>query len=373
MELAYDYSGLCDLVGSKVGSFGGYLRFSDIPLVIEKGFFNRLCHSNEVILGGISALYENGIYPHLEEVFIESIVKLPDPEESIILARLDYMMNAKGEYVCFDLNTQPGTPGSMIWGACDFRDGMGVISLNSSKYMYFNVFSRLCGYYKGKFSGLPKVALFEKNDTSLSLRLQNMLERMCEVISQFGFFKYDFIRTDDLLEDYDVIEPFFNINGNLDIVYSNYLKAIESGKPLASNLKLLPYESKDFAFLELLDRVFESNKVEELKSFVAKESETNFVEKNLFGMGGSGLRGGFNNSWSKKKVRQEVLKPKVIDARVDEVNTRLICELGVTSLMHFKNRHIKSFIPCVDLTVKASLNHPISGPDTVIIPVLVTK
>ena len=97
------------------------------------------------------------------------------------------------------------------------------------------------------------------------------------------------------------------------------------------------------------------------------------TKKNLFGMSGSGLSGELINNWSKKTVRQELLKPKAIDARVDGIKTRLICEFGVTSLMHFKNRHIKSFIPCVDLTVKASSNHPISGPDTVIIPALVER
>ena len=64
MELTYDYSGLCDLVGSKVGSFGGYLRFSEIPLIIENELFSELCYSNEAILRGVTALYKKGIYPH---------------------------------------------------------------------------------------------------------------------------------------------------------------------------------------------------------------------------------------------------------------------------------------------------------------------
>ncbi|MDY6966333.1 MAG: hypothetical protein SVM80_10275 [Halobacteriota archaeon] len=377
MEFTGDYSHLKDYIESRVGPLAGYLRFSTIPLILELRLFEELCSYNVTILKAVAALYEGcegAIYPHMEEDFVRRIEGLKDPPESITLARLDFMRNSKGSYVCFDLNTQPGTPGSIVWGACGFIEGGGMIDLKGGSMLsYSNVFPILSSYFRSRSNGLPKVALYESENSSLHNRLQDMLKRMCEVITGFGLFRYDFVRDEDDLQYYDIIEPFFNLNGDLDTVYSNYETAIESDKPLASNLKLAPYESKDFAFTELLDGMMSSEKIEGVKSCVAEEKEIGFVEKSLFGMSGSGFGGKISNNWPDRIVKQEALKPDVIDVSVDGEEMRMIYEIGITSLLHFKKRRLIDFLPCVDLTVKASTDHPISGPDTVVIPALVKR
>ena len=373
MEWTNKYTDLEDYIRYGNHSLEGYLRFSTIPVVLEYDLLTYLCSSNELVLKAISALYEKNIYPHLEENFVNSIKEMDDPPESIILVRLDYMRNSENRYVCFDLNTQPGTPGSMVWSTCDFREGEGVISLNRSEYFYFNVFPALGRYYRKYSNGLPRVAIYENDGTSLNIRLQNMLQKMCEIIRGFNFFRYDFIRDRHDLSGYEIIEPFFNINGSLSVVYYNYNKALESNKPLGSNLKLVPYESKDFAFLELLDGVIASNELEKVKNCLVQNGEKNHVEKCLFGMSGSCIKKNLNMNWSDRIVTQELLEPGLIDACVNEEKMRLIYEIGVTSLMYFKGRHLVTLEPCVDLTVKASDKHPISGPDTIVIPALVAK
>lgn len=363
-------AGLDSSINSGVDSLKGYLRFSTIPLVLEKDLFNRLCFSNEIVLGSIATLYEKNIYPLMEKSFVRSIEGLPDPTESTIMVRFDYMKNSHGEYVCFDLNTQPGIPGSIVWNACGFKAAEGFIKSNGSQYKFYNAFPVLGRFHKRYSKELPKLALYENENSSLNAKRQRLLEKMCETISGFNFFRYDFVRGVDDLQDYDVIEPFFYINGDLDIVYSNYLTAVETGKPLASNLKLEPYTSKDFAFLPLLEDV---ENIEKIASYLAKPVGEKNVEKYLFGMGGSGLKKTQNSNWSDQIVTQEVLEPGIIEARVDGAKRRLIYEIGVTSLMHFKKNRLKKIIPCIDLTVKASTKHPISGIDTTIIPALVAQ
>lgn len=90
-------------------------------------------------------------------------------------------------------------------------------------------------------------------------------------------------------------------------------------------------------------------------------------------MGGSGLETIPNRNWSNHIVTQELLEAEVIEAVVDGQKKRVIYEISVTSLLHFKGRKLTEIVPVIDLTVKASQNHPISGTDTIVILALVAK
>ncbi|MDY6930633.1 MAG: hypothetical protein SVJ22_01795 [Halobacteriota archaeon] len=372
-EFDGDYSFLKGHLEKNVASLAGYLRFSTTPLVLDQGLFEELSYYNEAILKSVAALYEVNLYPHLKEDFVRRVERFEVPEESIVPVRLDYMRNSEGRYVCFDLNTQPGTPGSILWGSCGFKEKMGSIRIDKEIYSYFNLFSLLRDKYKGHLNHTPKVALYESEDSSLDQRRKDMLRTMCEVINGLGFFEYSFVREEEELRYYDIIEPFFNLNGDLEGVYSNYETALKVGKPLASNLKLTPYECKDFAFTNLLNGIMGPDETGKIEACIAKESNKNYVEKNLFGMSGSGFASKTSNNWPGRVVKQEALKPDEVNVSVNGEEMKMIYEIGVTSLAHFKKRRLTDCIPCVDITVKASTDHPISGPDTVVIPALVKR
>jgi hypothetical protein len=52
---------------------------------------------------------------------------------------------------------------------------------------------------------------------------------------------------------------------------------------------------------------------------------------------------------------------------------KMMYDIGITSLMVFKGRDLTEFYPVVDVTVRAKETHPISGPDTHIVPAAVEK
>lgn len=192
-----------------VKNLEGYLLFSTTPLIVPSDVFDRLCYANKIILDAIACLYEKNIIPLPDEEFVKSINRMPDPDESVVMIRLDYMKNNAGDYVCFDLNTQPGIPGSIVWGSSGLSKEKGYVDIGGSQATYYNAFPVLGRFHQRHSDSLPKLALYEKENSSLDIRRQSLQKTKCDIISGFEFYKYDFVRDDRFLANYDIIEPFF--------------------------------------------------------------------------------------------------------------------------------------------------------------------
>lgn len=345
-----------------------------MPLIIRKKTFLELSRANELALKVISKQYEEGHYENISHPFAEKVSKLDDPEISIVPFRIDYLKNSGAVYAMYDLNTQPGVPGSYFWEEFLQQRGGGETVINGKKINFFSVFSVLGGVFRKFSSGVPTVALYQAPDGKMDKGTIEGLAGICGKTSSYRHYEIEFVQENSKLGEYDIIEPFYFIRGDLSKVFLNYETALKEDKPLGSNLKLEPYTSKDMAFAKNLESYLGSSDSEFLRERIAKVSKNGRVKKRLYGMSGTGFYDGDDSvAWSNELLCQEELYPEECLVSEDGKLKKMMYDVGITSLMVFKERELVAFNPVVDITVRAKECHPISGPATNVVPAAVEK
>lgn len=346
-------------------------NYSWIPIILEPKTFAELCRANELALKIISDQYREGHYENISHPFTRRVSGLKDPEISVVPFRIDYLKKEDGTYAMYDLNTQPGIPGSYFWEEFWQRNGTVKFAIDRRRFEFFRVFPVLGDIFKKFSTNRPKIALFQEPDPTMSNNTIDGLSAACKKTSSYGYYEAEFVLDRERLHEYDIIEPFYFIRGDLSLVFLNYEIAIKENKPLGSNLKLEPYTSKDMAFANNMESYLGSNDSQFLKERTASISHDGGVKKRLYGMSGTGYYEGDNSiPWSDELLTQERLFPErclVSRGKIIE----MMYDIGITSLMIFKRRELIGFNPVVDITVRAKEDHPISGPDTHIVPAAV--
>lgn len=349
-------------------------NYSHIPLILEQDTFSELRRANELALKIIAHQYKEGHYENRDHPFTRKVSALPDPEVSIVPFRIDYLKNEKGTYAMYDLNTQPGVPGSFFWEDYWRSHGNMGAKIDGNDVKYFRFFPVLGSILKDLADTDGRVAQYQAPDPMMGGATIKGLSTICGKISSYGHYGIDFIMDEKRLEDYNIIEPFFFIRGDMSRVFANYATALKTGKPLASNLKLEPYTSKDMAFANNMDSYLGSADAGFLKERVAWPLDGDGVKKRLYGMSGTGYYDGDDRiPWSDELVCQERLYPEMCDVSRNGGNTPMMYDIGITSLMVFRGRDLVRFDPVVDITVRAKKTHPISGPDTNVVPAAVEQ
>jgi hypothetical protein len=349
-------------------------NYSWMPVIIGKETFDELTRANELALGIISKQYKEGHYENISHSFTEKISKLDDPKISVVPFRIDYLKRENGTYAMYDLNTQPGTPGSCFWEEFLKLSSEKMFSIDGRDFEFFSVF-RVLGKIFNKFSqGLPEVAMFQESDKAMDNGVVEGLTNICSKTSSYNHYKIKFVQEKSKLGGYDIIEPFYFIRGDLSKVFLNYETALKENKPLGSNLKLEPYTSKDMAFARNVESYLGSMDSDFLRERIATVPQSGGVKKRLYGMSGTGYYEG-NDSvpFSDELVDQEELFPEECLVSEDGKLKKMMYDIGITSLMIFRGRELAGFNPVVDITVRAKKCHPISGPDTNVVPAAVEK
>jgi hypothetical protein len=349
-------------------------KYSWMPVIIGKETFAELSCANELALRIIQEQYREGYYENQSHPFTEKVKELDDPEISIVPFRIDYLKKENGTYAMYDLNTQPGIPGSYFWEEFLKSDREKTFSIDGVDFEFFSIFQVLGEIFNGFSSGLAEVALFQERDHMMDNQVVEGLSNICDKTSSYGHYEIKFVQDNAKLEDFDVIEPFYFIRGDMAKVFLNYETALKENKPLGSNLKLEPYTSKDMAFARNVDSYLGSTDSEFLNDRIAAVSENGGVKKRLYGMSGTGFYEGDDSlPWSDELINQEELFPE--ECLVSDAGKlrKMMYDIGITSLMVFKGRDLAEFNPVVDITVRARECHPISGPDTNVVPAAVEK
>ena len=344
-------------------------NYSWIPLIIDRKTFSDLSFANKLALDVISKQYSEGHYENINHPFTKKVSDLSDPEVSVIPFRIDYLKNKDGTYVMYDLNTQPGIPGSFFWEEYWKQTDNEEFCLNEKRIEYFRIFPRLQAVFKKVAKERIKIALFQTPDPNMNDEMIKGLSNICSKISGYKYYDLDFVSKNKMLPEYSIIEPFYFIRGDISKVFTNYKLALKQDKPLGSNLKLEPYTSKDMAFARNIESYLNSNESSFLKERIAMPSTDEGVKKRLYGMSGTGYyEGNETVPWSDELVSQETLYPETcLVSKGDKIN-EMMYDIGITSLMLFRGRDLLEFLPVVDITVRAQDKHPISGPNTNIVP-----
>jgi hypothetical protein len=349
-------------------------NYSWIPLLLERESLSELIRASELALKIISTQYREHYYESMEHPFTRKVSQLDDPEISVVAFRIDYLKKEDGTYAMYDLNTQPGIPGSYFWEEYWQQRRADNFTVEGESFEFFRVFPVLADVFKKISPEGQRVALFQEPDPSMGEGVVQGLTAICEKTSSYRYYSVEFLQDKRLLSEFDIIEPFFFIRGDLRQVFSNYEIALGTGKPLASNLKLEPYTSKDMAFACNAESYLNSRDSEFLRERIASICEDG-VRKRLYGMSGTGYYDGDPGvPWSDELVMQERLFPEqcLVSTKKGECEI-MMYDVGITSLMLFKARQLAEFHPVVDITVRASKTHPISGPHTHIVPAAVER
>lgn len=343
-----------------------------IPLALRSETFEELKLVNSIALKLISDQYREGHYCNSSHHLTRRISRLDDPELSIVPFRMDYMKNKDGKYAINDINTQPGTPGSFFWEEFWRTLGMDEFSLEGKLYKFFRIFPRLGEVFERCSDGVARVALFQQSDPMMERSTIKGLSSICSKASSYGYYEVEFVMDRGRLWDYSIIEPFYFIRGSLERVISNYQVALRTGEPLGSNLKLEPYTSKDMAFTSSMESYLSAEEAGFLREKIPSIKEDGGVKKRLYGMSGTGYYNGDSSlPWSEELVSQEELFPERFPVAMGNRISTMMCEIGLTSLMVFRGRELAEFYPAVDITVRAERKHPISGPNTKLVPAVV--
>jgi hypothetical protein len=349
-------------------------NYSWIPLILERETFSELIRANELALKLISKQYKENHYENIEHPFAKKVSQLDDPEMCVVPFRIDYLKKENGTYAMYDLNTQPGIPGSYFWEDYWQQEHADTFTVGGKSFEFFRVFPVLAEVFKKISPEGQRVALFQEPDPAMSSNMIQGLSAICKKTSSYRYYSVEFLSKKSLLQEFDIIEPFYFIRGGLKLVFSNYEAALETEKPLGSNLKLEPYTSKDMAFARNLESYLDSKDAVFLKERIASMSTGEGVKKRLYGMSGSGYYEGDESvPWSDELVVQERLFPEQCLVSTRGRMCEMMYDVGITSLLVFKARELTKFYPVVDLTVRASETHPISGPHTHIVPAAVER
>jgi hypothetical protein len=351
------------------GELSKIWNYSSIPVAMDKATFEELVRANELALRIISSQYGEGHYENMSHPFTTRVSALPDPEISIVPFRIDYLRNRQGVYTMYDLNTQPGVPGSFFWEEFFQRTGAQGFTRDGRRYGFYREFPLLGEIFKGFAGQRPAVALYQEPDPEMGASTVKGLTAICGKTSSLGHYTIDFVQERARLGDYDIIEPFYFIRGDMARVFSNYETALKEDKPLGSNLKLEPYTSKDMAFARNMDSYLNSDDCKFLKERIAFPCDNGSVKKRLYGMSGTGYYDGDDSvPWSDELVRQERLFPEMCRVSCPTGVREMMYDVGITSIMVFKGSELTDFHPVADITIRAREKHPISGPDTNVVP-----
>ncbi len=354
------------------GELSKIWNYSWIPVSLDPKTFSELTRANELALKIIAEQYREGHYENNSHPFTHKISCLDDPEISIVPFRIDYLKKRDGTFAMYDLNTQPGVPGSFFWEEFWRQRGTDRFIQHGKELRYFRIFPILGDIFKDHSGDRPRIAMFQERDPMMGKSTLRGLTTICEKTSSFGYYNIDFVQERDDLEGYHVIEPFYFIRGDVTKVFSNYTTALKTGRPLASNLKLEPYTSKDMSFATNMESYLDSGEGEFLRERIAFPSKGDGVKKRLYGMSGTGYYDG-NDSipWSKELVCQERLFPERCQVSRGKDIIEMMYDVGITSIMVFRGCEMVDFHPVVDITIRAKEEHPISGPDTNVVPAAV--
>lgn len=345
-------------------------NYSSMPVYLDKNIFSELSKANQLALEIISSQYREGHYENISHGFTRQVSSLDDPEISVVPFRIDYLRKGgNGTFAMYDLNTQPGIPGSYFWEEFWRTSGSDELVINGHNYDYFRVFPELGKAFNKITGDNPSVAVFQEPDPYMNERTIQGLSAICGKTSSYGYYGTEFVLDKNMLGNYDIIEPFYFIRGDLTKMFSNYRIALDSGKPLGSNLKLEPYTSKDMVFARNPESYLDAEDSLFLKDRIAEVSDNPGVKKRLYGMSGTGYYDGNDEvPWSGELVNQEILYPESCLVSKDGAVQKMMYDIGITSLMVFRGNEMTDFQPVVDITIRAGNEHPISGPDTNIVP-----